>query len=112
MKIISRKKYIIIRKICKYVSEKVPILSEENVSCNSFDQINGRVIRGIPKKLVNFPHRIGIVFHRSMVINWNEGRAVHHAHSLDETYNSAITLSPYEGLRPSMTVEWYTSVVL
>ncbi|KAG5896399.1 hypothetical protein JTB14_009604 [Gonioctena quinquepunctata] len=30
------------------------------------------------------------------LLTWNEGRAVHHAHSLDETYNNAIILNAYE----------------
>ncbi|XP_056645449.1 transmembrane protein 43 homolog isoform X2 [Diorhabda sublineata] len=30
------------------------------------------------------------------MLTWNEGRAVHHAHSLDETYNNAIILNTYE----------------
>ncbi|CAG9835212.1 unnamed protein product [Diabrotica balteata] len=30
------------------------------------------------------------------LLTWNEGRAVHHAHSLDETYNNAIILNLYE----------------
>ncbi|VEN60859.1 unnamed protein product [Callosobruchus maculatus] len=43
---------------------------------------------------------LGLFLTGVWLLTWNEGRAVHHAHSLDETYNSAITLSPYEGLRP------------
>lgn len=34
------------------------------------------------------------------LLTWNEGRAVHHHHSLDETYKNAITLSPYDMLQP------------
>ncbi|CAG9825569.1 unnamed protein product [Phaedon cochleariae] len=30
------------------------------------------------------------------LLTWNEGRAVHHSHSLDETYNSAVTVNPHE----------------
>ncbi|KAJ8978169.1 hypothetical protein NQ317_009657 [Molorchus minor] len=30
------------------------------------------------------------------LLTWNEGRAVHLAHSLDETYNNAIVLNPFD----------------
>ncbi|KAL3281212.1 hypothetical protein HHI36_004426 [Cryptolaemus montrouzieri] len=33
------------------------------------------------------------------LLTWNEGRAVHHAHSLDEAYNNVISLNPYENLQ-------------
>ncbi|KAJ3633825.1 hypothetical protein MTP99_010748 [Tenebrio molitor] len=36
------------------------------------------------------------------LLTWNEGRAVHHAHSLDEAYNSVISLNPYERIRPEL----------
>lgn len=32
------------------------------------------------------------------LLTWNEGRAVHHHHSLEETYNNAISLNPFEKL--------------
>ncbi|KAL1513720.1 hypothetical protein ABEB36_003092 [Hypothenemus hampei] len=31
---------------------------------------------------------------------WNEGEIVHHHHSLEETFNNAITLNPFEKLQP------------
>ena len=31
-----------------------------------------------------------------------QGRAVHHAHSLDEAYNHVISLNPYERIRPEL----------
>ncbi|KAJ8942859.1 hypothetical protein NQ314_009921 [Rhamnusium bicolor] len=36
------------------------------------------------------------------LLTWNEGRAVHHAHSLDETYNDAVVLNPYDKLQPEL----------
>ncbi|XP_023027107.1 transmembrane protein 43 [Leptinotarsa decemlineata] len=41
---------------------------------------------------------ISLFFFGVWLLTWNEGRAVHHAHSLDETYNNAIILSPYDQL--------------
>ncbi|KAB0798694.1 hypothetical protein PPYR_09687 [Photinus pyralis] len=35
-----------------------------------------------------------------LVLTWNEGRAVHHAHSLDEAFNNVIALNPYDRLKP------------
>ncbi|KAF5304496.1 hypothetical protein FQA39_LY09692, partial [Lamprigera yunnana] len=34
------------------------------------------------------------------LLTWNEGRAVHHAHSLDEAFNNVIALNPYDRIRP------------
>ncbi|KAF7287188.1 hypothetical protein GWI33_002552 [Rhynchophorus ferrugineus] len=34
------------------------------------------------------------------LLTWNEGRAIHHHHSLEETYNNAITLNVYDRLQP------------
>ncbi|XP_066143904.1 transmembrane protein 43 homolog [Euwallacea fornicatus] len=34
------------------------------------------------------------------LLTWNEGRAVHHHHSLEETYNSAISLNLFNKLEP------------
>lgn len=31
-----------------------------------------------------------------------KGRAVHHAHSLDEAYNNVIVLNPFEPVRPEL----------
>lgn len=31
-----------------------------------------------------------------------QGRAVHHAHSLDEAYNNVIALNPYEPVQPEL----------
>ncbi|KAJ8920944.1 hypothetical protein NQ315_015737 [Exocentrus adspersus] len=36
------------------------------------------------------------------LLTWNEGRAVHHAYSLDETYNNAIVLNPYDKIQPEL----------
>ncbi|KAJ8960820.1 hypothetical protein NQ318_020116 [Aromia moschata] len=36
------------------------------------------------------------------LLTWNEGRAVHHAHSLDETYNNAIALNAYDRVQPEL----------
>jgi len=45
---------------------------------------------------------IGIILFCSgtWLLTWNEGRAVHHAHSLEEAYNNVIALNPYEGIQP------------
>ncbi|CAG9863525.1 unnamed protein product [Phyllotreta striolata] len=37
------------------------------------------------------------------LLTWNEGRAVHHAHSLDETYQNAVILNIFE--KPSDSLE-------
>lgn len=34
------------------------------------------------------------------VLTWNEGRAVHHAFSLEEAYNNVISLNPFERIQP------------
>lgn len=34
------------------------------------------------------------------LLTWNEGRAVHHHHSLEETYNNAISLNPFDKHKP------------
>lgn len=34
------------------------------------------------------------------LLTWNEGRAVHHAHSLDEAFNNVIAINPYDRLKP------------
>ncbi|KAK4879071.1 hypothetical protein RN001_007217 [Aquatica leii] len=34
------------------------------------------------------------------LLTWNEGRAVHHAHSLDEAFNNVIALNPYDRIQP------------
>ncbi|XP_044266365.1 transmembrane protein 43 homolog isoform X1 [Tribolium madens] len=36
------------------------------------------------------------------LLTWNEGRAVHQAHSLDEAYNRVISLNPYENVRSEL----------
>ncbi|KAI4464392.1 hypothetical protein MML48_3g00006703 [Holotrichia oblita] len=38
----------------------------------------------------------------SLLLTWNEGRAVHHAHSLDEAFNNVIALNPFEPVRPEL----------
>ncbi|GJQ82190.1 hypothetical protein Trydic_g6018 [Trypoxylus dichotomus] len=36
------------------------------------------------------------------LLTWNEGRAVHHAHSLDEAFNNVVALNPFEPVRPEL----------
>lgn len=43
---------------------------------------------------------IGLLCAGTFVLAWNEGRAVHHAHSLDEAYENVIPLNVYEPLQP------------
>ncbi|XP_063902975.1 transmembrane protein 43 homolog isoform X1 [Zophobas morio] len=45
---------------------------------------------------------IGLLCLGIWLLTWNEGRAVHHAHSLDEAYNHVISLNPYERIRPEL----------
>ncbi|CAH1102658.1 unnamed protein product [Psylliodes chrysocephalus] len=39
---------------------------------------------------------IGLLGFGCWLLTWNEGRAVHHAHSLDETYQNAVILNLYD----------------
>lgn len=41
--------------------------------------------------------KLGLIF---IIFELFQGRAVHHAHSLDETYNNAIIVKDYERLAP------------